>query len=139
MKKSIFKTTAIVLFVALFVNSTLLKAQEKKTEWKEKNDFHSVMSATFHPSEEGNLEPIKNRSGELVESAKAWMNSTPPKEFDNPKVKKTLKKLYKNSVALDKMIKNKASDEKIKTSLSKLHDIFHQIVEICRHKDGEGH
>ena len=138
MKVIKYNLNLIAMFMAITVITAISNAQSK-VSWKEKDDFHAVMSATFHPSEEGNLEPIKTRSGELAQRAKDWMDSKAPKEFDNSKVKKTLKKLYKNSVALDKMIKNGASDEKIKKSLSALHDIFHQIVEICSHKDGEGH
>lgn len=135
MKNLSLKPATIILFIAFIASSFASKAQTKKTEWKEKSDFHTVMSATFHPSEEGNLEPIKTRSGELVKSAKAWKESTPPKEFDTPKVKKTLKKLLKKSIELDKLVKNNGSDEKIKKTLSDLHDIFHEIVEICNKHD----
>ena len=129
----------LIVMIMTIAAITVISNAQSKVSWKEKDDFHAVMSATFHPSEDGNLEPIKKRSGELVQRAKEWMNSTPPKEFENAKVKKTLKKLYKKSVALDKIIKNGASDDKIKKSLAALHDIFHEIVEICSHKDGDGH
>ena len=31
--------------------------------------FHEVMSKTFHPAEEGKLDPIKTRSYEMVQKA----------------------------------------------------------------------
>jgi len=125
------------LLLVLFAVSLGTKSFAQ-TKWLEKDAFHAVMSTTFHPSEEGNLEPIKTRSGELVLKAKEWVNSTPPLEFNKKSIKKKLKLLYKESVALDKLIKNKGTDAQIKKSLAKLHDRFHQIVEICHH-EGKDH
>lgn len=122
-------------------------AQAKLTDWTELVAFHKVMSQTFHPSEEGNLEPIKTRIGEMVEKAKALQTSTPPADFKNKKVKKAVTKLYKDSKALETKIKAGATDEEIKTALIALHDTFHQIVGLCsensehdhEHKEGEDH
>ncbi len=130
MKKTL--AIAFVLFVSTFLTSKCI-AQEKTDKWPEKTAFHAVMSTTFHPSEEGNLEPIKTRSGEMVEKAEAWMKSTPPDEFNNKKIKKKLKQLYNESKDLDKLIKANGTDAEIKTSLAKLHDRFHEIAEICHH------
>ncbi len=41
----------------------------KFDDWPALKDFHKVMSQTFHPSEEGNLQPIKERSGEMTQKA----------------------------------------------------------------------
>jgi len=38
-------------------------------QWPALKTFHEVLSQTFHPSEEGNLEPIKSRSEELMNKA----------------------------------------------------------------------
>jgi len=134
MKKALSIT---LLLIATTIFNSVCLAQEKKVEWPERTAFHGVMSTTFHPSEEGNLVPIKTRSGEMVEKAEAWMKSTPPSEFNNKTVKKKLKQLYNESKALDKLVKNKGTDAEIKAALAKLHDRFHEIVEICHHKEGE--
>lgn len=129
MSKSIF-VVAILLFV-----TTLISAQTK-VEWKEKNDFHTVMSQTFHPVEEGNFKPIRERSGEMVEKAIAWQKSSIPADFKNVKgIKKNLNKLVKESQKLDKKIKSNATDAQIKADLTALHDIFHQIVGLCETTD----
>ena len=94
-----------------FVNPA--KAQEKKVEWPEWKAFHAVMAATFHPSEEGNFEPIRTRSRELVAKSEEWLKSTPPKEFDKPEVKVLLTKLRDESVALNNMVIAKASDKEL--------------------------
>lgn len=47
-----------------------VSAQSIFDKWVELKAFHGVMSQTFHPSEEGNLELIKTRSEEMAEKAK---------------------------------------------------------------------
>jgi hypothetical protein len=122
------------LLVAAFVLTAAVQAQEKMS-WKEMSDFHTVMSETFHPSEEGKLGPIKSRSQEMVDKAVAWQKSTVPEGYDKKTVKKSLKKLVAGSKELNKLIKENASDNVITEKLSGLHDIFHQVMEKGRKEE----
>ena len=91
------------------------------------------MSQTFHPVEEGNYKPIRERSGEMVEKAIAWQKSSILADFKNVKgINKNLKKLVKESQKLDKEIKANAIDEEIKVDLTALHDLFHNVVGLCK-------
>jgi superoxide dismutase len=108
----------------------------KFDDWPELKSFHKVMAQTFHPSEEGNLEPIKTRIGELVEKANILAKSNIPQEFKSKKIIQALNQLVSDSKKLQKTIQSGASDEKIKKDLSKLHDVFHQIIGLC---SNEGH
>jgi hypothetical protein len=112
-------------------------AQPKPSDWAELKAFHEVMSKTFHPAEEGKLDPIKSRSGEMVEKAVAWQKSAPPADFDKPEIKKELKNLVKGSKELDKMVKKNASDADLTKKLTSVHDVFHNIVGLCKdeHED----
>lgn len=125
-----------ILLVLVFFLTSITFAQTK-TEWKEKEDFHIVMSETFHPSEEGKLEPIKTRIGEMVDAAIAWKNSSIPEGLDSKSIKKNLKKLVTDSKSLRKKINAGASDELITAKLNKLHDLFHDIAGMCstKHED----
>jgi predicted outer membrane protein len=118
------------LFVAPHVN-----AQSKFDSWPELKAFHKVMSQTFHPSEEGNLEPIKTRSQEMVDRAQELSKSTIPAEFDKKSVREAVEKLAVDSKKLHEMIQHKATDAEITTALSALHDTFHLIVERCSKED----
>lgn len=121
-----------VLVAALMVFAAGFVSAQDKVEWKEMVEFHKVMSQTFHPAEEGNYQPIRERSGEMVEKAIAWQNATIPSGFTNVKgIKKNLKQLVKKSSVLDKKIKAGSTDEEIKAGLTVLHDIFHNIVGMC--------
>ena len=126
----------LVLFA--FAMTALLFARplaaQEKAKWAEKDAFHEVMSKTFHPAEEGKFEPIKARSGEMLEKAIAWKKSTAPEGYNQKGIKKDLGTLVKGVKKLNKLIKNNGTDNEIKAQLTELHDIFHGITEKC---DGE--
>jgi superoxide dismutase len=104
-------------------------------DWPEIKNFHQIMSQTFHPSEEGNLNPIKNRIDEMVLKADELAKSTIPSEFNTKEVKKAIQLLVTDSKKLQKLIKNKGSDESIKKLLGKLHDEFHTIIGLCQNEE----
>jgi len=128
-----FKT--IFALVALLLSTNFVSAQAK-IDWREKNRFHRSIGETFHPMEDGDFKPIRSRSGELVKNAIAWQASEIPADFKDIKnIKKNLKRIVKQSKALDAKIKKTASDEVIKKDLTELHDTFHTIVGLCTHED----
>jgi hypothetical protein len=126
----------ISLSVILFISFTGF-AQSKIDSWPELKTFHEVMAKTFHPSEEGNLQPIKARIGEMVEKAQALADSKIPAEFANDKVKAAVAKLVTGSKDLKTIIDKKEKDEVITKNLSALHDTFHEIIGLCMHPEGE--
>lgn len=101
-------------------------------KWKELSAFHDVMSATFHPMEEGDFKPIRNRAQEMATKAMQWRNSTPPTIYAQPKIKANVMKLSQEAVALAARVAEKASDAQIKELLSALHDRYHEIAGQCR-------
>lgn len=127
--------TLLMIFTAITVSKPV-NAQQK-AKWNEMEAFHEVMAKTFHPAEEGKLEPIRSRSAEMVEKAMAWKNSTAPEGYDKTAVLKKLKELVKGAKEINKMVKKNALDKELKEELTELHDVFHQIMEKC--EDGEHH
>jgi hypothetical protein len=142
MKRRFTLITAMITTLAIYsaAGQTPVTSQP---QWVEKNEFHKVMAQTYHPSEEGNFEPIRSRIGEMHEKAVAWANSTPPKEYDKPEIKSTQKELIGQIVAIKAMIENKATNEELKPKLEELHETFHKIVGLCAkdesHENHEGH
>jgi len=104
---------------------------QERAKWSELDAFHDVMSKTFHPAEEGKLDPIRSKSAEMVSRAVAWKNSTAPAGYDKNAVKENLKELVKGSKKIDKLVKQNASDKELTEELSALHEVFHGIVEKC--------
>lgn len=129
------------LFVCLLTTmafSQTVKAQSKFDKWPELKSFHTVMSQTFHPSEDGNLEPIKTRSAEMAAKVDTLSKSNIPIEFDNKDVRAAISKLAIDSKKLHELILAKGTDIAIKKALSDLHNTFHLIVEKCS-KNEEHH
>ena len=121
-----------ILCIALVALAFTTKAQSTFDTWPELKDFHNIMSATFHPAEEGNLKPIKAQSADLAAKANKLQTSLMPAEFNKPAIKTSVKKLAAESKALDVLIKKKAKDAVILKSLTALHDRFHEIVGLCK-------
>ncbi|MFM9944658.1 MAG: hypothetical protein ACKVQB_05440 [Bacteroidia bacterium] len=122
----------ILIVIALFAAN--LSFAQAPVEWKEKDDFHKVMAQTFHPMEEGNYNPIKERSQEMYDKAVAWQKSAVPTGVNKKKAKKILKKLVAETAELNKEIKEGATDATIKEELTELHDLFHDLVGLCKHE-----
>ncbi len=121
--------------VSNYYKTATPKKKGKFDDWQALKDFRKVMSQTFHPSEEGNLEPIKKRSGEMVEKANLLAKSIIPAEFNSKEVVAAVKKLETDSKRLDKLVKSKKSDKELTEALSKLHDVFHEIIGLCSNED----
>ena len=107
----------------------LLKLE--KDSWPELKDFHRVMSQTFHPSENGNLEPLRKRSGELLAKAILLKNSTAPIPFQKTEIVKALYELEKQCAEIDKLKSKQAKNDLLKKKISDAHDTFHMIQELC--------
>ncbi len=107
----------------------------KFDEWPALKDFHKVMSQTFHPSENGDLKPIKARSAEMVAKADLLAKSIIPTEFNKKEVVSAVQKLKVDSKKLDKLVKGKKSDKEITEALFKLHDVFHEIIGLCSNEE----
>jgi hypothetical protein len=120
----------------LFLHLVSVKAQSIFEKWPALDTYHGTMAQTFHPAEEGNLEPLKARSGELKSKSAILAKSEIPAEFNSPMIKAAVKQLKKDSKILDKEVKRgKLSDVELTTAMVALHDVFHKIVGLC--KDGQ--
>lgn len=102
-------------------------------EWVELEEFHSYMAATFHPADEGDVAPLKEKARAMADAAKVLENSTIPGHYgDN--AKEILKRLREGSEALAKKVEEgKASDEELTSDIIALHEVFHEVHGACTH------
>lgn len=126
------KTKIMLLAVMLLAGITTVNAQNTKPIWKEQNTFHSFMSAAFHPAEEGNFMPLKERADSLLLAAKNWQASPIPADFKPAETKAALKKLVIKCTAVKKAVDEKVSNEILMKLITEAHDVFHTIVGECR-------
>jgi hypothetical protein len=136
--KTIFKNTLTLLAFVAFYSANAQEAKHNNmASWAELKAFHVVMSQTFHPAEEGNLAPIRERSGELYTKAVALANSKAPAEYNKPEIMAAAKDLTEKTKQLNELVKAKGDDTKVKELLTATHNSFHKIVGLCN--GGEDH
>jgi len=123
------------IVLALFVIFTIQGAVAQKSEWKELKTFHGVMSKTFHPSEEGNYQPIKDNAADLLAKAKVWQASPIPADYNQTETKKVLVDLVAKCDEIQKAVTAKKSDADLKKLIHEAHEVFHQIVEKCHNPE----
>ncbi|HRR07272.1 MAG TPA: hypothetical protein PLO56_01135 [Rhodothermales bacterium] len=117
-----------------------VNAQSLFRNWPDLGLYHDVLSATFHPSENGDTAPIKAKSGELVSHAQQVASKPIPAPYDTRPMRKTIQKLKKESVKTDRMIrKGKASEAAIIAQLSKTHDVFHEVIRLSKEPHEDHH
>jgi len=120
----------LFLFAVVAILSIASYAQQP--EWKQMEEFHSVMSKTFHPAEEGNLKPTKDNAAELVAKAKTWESSAVPAGYDAKAAKPILKKLVESCNAVQAGVKAKKTDKELVVLMTTAHDAFHEFAEKCK-------
>jgi len=123
--------TAITLF---FVSSMMFAQPAATKNWAELNNFHEVMSRVYHPTEEGNLLPIKTWSETLMQKAEQLTLQPIPTEFNNAKIQESITRLQAKTKEVHKLVTDKASDAAITKVLTQAHDNFHEIVGLCSGK-----
>lgn len=95
------------------------------------DDFHAIMSKTYHPAEEGKLQPVKDNINDLVKKGKAWQSSSVPAGFNEKPVKPLLNKLVAECMAIKEAVTQKKDDDTLKKMITTAHETFHEIMEKC--------
>lgn len=103
--------------------------------WNQNVDaYHEVMSSTFHPAENGDLKPLKERAATLAERAETWATTALPASLKGKGLEEKLVLLAKGSRDIANQVASQRSDEELTKAITALHDVFHEVVEM-----GGGH
>jgi hypothetical protein len=99
-------------------------------EWKEMDEFHMVMAEAFHPfKDSANLEPAKANASALASSAEKWASAPLPAKFEgDDEIEFKLNQLQKDAVSFSETVTS-GNEKAIGESLTKLHDLFHELQE----------
>lgn len=125
------KNKMLFLVFSLFVTLSSF-AQSKFDNWPEMKSFHTTLSQTFHPAEDGDFKPIRTRSHEMLTSVKLVNASHLPKQYDTDEMKKTLKRLEKETDKLNAIIVRQEQTNTIMKQFTVVHDIFHEVAGMCK-------
>lgn len=123
----------IFLIVMCFIAAITASAQQ--SNWKEMHDFHSIMSVTFHPAEDNNLQPLKDSAFVLLVKSKEWRASKVPAGYNGSITKPILKRLVAECAAIETAVKLKKPDNELKAMITEAHRTFHEIMEKCRNEE----
>ncbi len=126
------KKVQVSFLMFIFSLLTLTVYSQQTAEWKGMEDFHAVMSTTFHPSEENNLQPLKEKAGDLLNKAKAWQKSAVPQGYNSSLTKPILKRLVQQCKVIKEAVEKKKPDTELKAMIAEAHEIFHEIKEKCQ-------
>jgi len=121
-----------LMFTMGFTGFAQTSTGAKSSGWTEMNNFHAVMSATFHAAEEGNLVPLKERVAELYRASKVWLASNIPSTYKAEETKATLEKLMLQCHEVWRNVDDKADDAKLTALITEAHNTFHKIVGECK-------
>jgi hypothetical protein len=130
----------LILSVIVLASCSNKKSHEEESgDWKELDAFHKIMAKAFHPlKDSGNLDPTKQLVNQLADEVEKWSSADLPEKVNTPEVKEKLQKLKTDSRTLANDIHDGASDDLIKEKMFKLHDQFHEIMEVwSRQHEGE--
>jgi len=133
------KYSLIVLFLLALVSCGEKHKDHEadNVEWKEMDEFHTVMADVYHPlKDSNNLAPFKKDADNLAAAATKWAQAPLPDKVDNDETKELLTQLEDGTQKLAQAVKDGDSDEIIAAKLTILHDTFHSIMEAW-HKAGK--
>lgn len=124
-----------ILIMMLILSSLTLAVYSQEAKWQQMEDFHAVMSVTFHSANDDNLKPLKEKSADLLSAAKAWQKGAVPQGFNASVTSPVLKQLVKQCNSINKAVAAGKSDAGLKKMIMDAHEIFHEIKEKCRSTD----
>lgn len=107
-------------------------AGAKAEAWKELDEFHMQMMATWHPAkEQNNMAPLKSMADRMLVAAKALAASKAPAGCQKPEIQKAQAEMPAATEKVVALVKKKASDADLKAALSTLHDKFEVLGDGC--------
>lgn len=126
-----------VFFAASCKEQNQKESAEVKKSWKEMDEFHTTLSATFHPAEEGQLQPVKDSASVLYSRAQTWLQSAVPAGYNASVTQPLITQLQIQADSLRANVERAVGDSVLTVEITRLHNIYHQIVEKCEENKGE--
>ncbi|UPT67841.1 MAG: hypothetical protein M0D57_04025 [Sphingobacteriales bacterium JAD_PAG50586_3] len=125
-----------LLLIAMVGIATGVNAQS----WKELSAFHHLMSNTFHPAENGDYKPLRDKADSLYMAAVTLQKSAIPADYKEKETKETLDKLVVDTKAIvDALKKATTSEPTLFSLINTAHDTFHKVVGECKKDSHDGH
>ncbi|HHP7241928.1 MAG TPA: hypothetical protein ACFCUD_09650 [Cyclobacteriaceae bacterium] len=121
----------MLITISLLITFLLQHSASEQEDWmKVKEDFHMALALTFHPAEEGNLQPLKDDYKSLVKLSSEWKGMPLPRNYKNPAMRDNLILLHNLSKGISELIKENKDESLLMEAIIKLHDQYHKIEQM---------
>ena len=127
----------LIFLVAGCKEQNQKETAENKKVWKEMDEFHTTLSGSFHPAESGQLQPVKDSASILLSRAQTWLQSEVPAGYNAAVVSPLITQLITQADTLRAHVERAEGDSSLTVEITRLHDIYHQIVEKCEENNGK--
>ncbi len=130
----------IMLIVTTAIACATKEEKEDDVEWKDMDEFHTVMADMYHPlKDSNNLAPIRKDAAMFSAAAAKWAQSELPSKVDNEETRQLLSDLNAGAKELEQLVGTQAPDSVVAAKLTSVHDTFHHIMEKWHSKPEEKH
>jgi hypothetical protein len=103
----------------------------RSTGWKEFDALHTLVMAVSSAANKGDLKPAREKAGDLVKAADAWVGSKGPAACDNAAARKGMPKAAADLKAIATLAKGQGNDAALKAAITAAHDSFRPVAQPC--------
>lgn len=106
--------------------------------WKELDNLHLLIAATWHPIEKSNdFKPARQKAAELADAAQAWSSSKVPAACNTKQTRDAMAAVALEARILANHVVQKASDDTVRRAMTTIHSRFESAERNCRLKTGK--
>jgi hypothetical protein len=106
--------------------------------WKELDNFHVLIAATWHPIEKSNdFKPARQKAAELADAAQAWSSSKVPAACNTKQTRDAMAAVALEARILANHVVQKASDDTVRRAMKTIHSRFETAERNCQLKTGK--
>lgn len=123
---------AFKFLILTFLTLAFTDVSAQTDKWPALKEVQTVMAQTFDAAKNGNLQPIKTRSEELMNKSAALLKSDIPADLRTNAILGAAEKLQMRSKALHKLVQSKAPDADISQALTDLNILLQETVKLIK-------
>ncbi len=125
------KHLILFLFVVMLTATTTI-AQTRFENWPEMHKYEIQLNKMYDPAVDGDMEPVKTGSHQLLASCKLVTLSHYPQQYDKDDVKAAMKVLEKETDKLNAFVVRAEQRVSIMKQLNAVQNAFGKVEQLCK-------
>jgi len=122
----------LILSFAAFLLSTVTFAQSRFDNWPEMQKYQTLLAKMYQPAVDGDLEPVKMGSHELLANCKLINLSHYPQQFEKDEVHAAMKIVEKETDKLNAFVVMKEQKVSIMKQLHAVQKAYKNVEALCK-------